>query len=312
MKIPDIFYKIARKAGVADKPVVMQFPREVDVGLTNSCNLKCSFCLNGSIKKNRGFMEESLFKSLADCLADKFRSKTNLGLGLFGEATLHPKFIDFLNYASWRGLKIHISTNFVSVSREISQALIDAQTDLVEISFYTLNKENYNKIVGVEVYDHVLENIHSFLADAEKSGFNGQIRLRPFSDFAKETPAYQKEFYQKYPNLHFDTHEPKTMANWAGFLKLPKLLKGVYMQVPCSFPFSRMTVDWDGEVRLCCNAMMADDLIVGRVMQDYNLYDLWNGQKFNEIREKFSKINYKDFPSCPNCYFSRRYFPLRK
>lgn len=307
MKLPDIVYKIARKLGLAQRPVFYEFPKEVDVGLTNFCNLNCSFCFNGKIKKKRGFMEESFFRSLADCLSDKFQSKTILGIGLFGEDTMHPKFADFLRYASSRGLKINLSTNFVLVDKTISQAIIDSQTNLVEISFYTLNKEDYNKAVGKDVYEQALGNIHSFLSLAENSGFRGGIRLRPFKDF-KQADAYQKEFYQKYPSLNFDEKEPKTMANWAGFLIPLNPLRGTYLRTPCSFPFSRLAVDWDGEARLCCESMMADDVALGYTDNSHDLHELWNGKKLNEIREKFSKIDYRDFASCRNCYFSRRYF----
>lgn len=310
MMLPDILYKIARKVGFASRPFLWEFPKEVDVGLTNFCNLKCSFCLNPKIAKERGFMEKPLFKSLVDCLADKFNAKTVLGLGLFGEATLHPEFADFLQYASSRGLKIHISTNFINVGQNLAQALIDAKIDLIEISFYTLDKEKYNQTVGGDFYEHVLKNIHSFLAQAQAQNFKGGIRLRPFKNLG-ESSYYQKEFYQKYLGLNFDNPVPKTMANWAGFLKLPGLSRP-YLRTPCSFPFSRMAVDWDGEVRVCCNAMMANDLIAGKASENNDLYDIWNGTKLNEIREKFSRADYKDFPSCQNCYFSRRYFPLRK
>lgn len=311
MKLPDIVYKISRKLGVASKPLLLDFPREVDVGLTNSCNLDCSFCLNSKIRKKRGFMSEVLFRSIADCISDKFKKKTILGLGLFGEATLHPDFRGFLKYASGRGLKINISTNFVGVDESLSKAMIAAPMNLVEISFYTLGKEEYQKIVGRNTYDQVLKNIHSFLSLAQKAGFRGGIRLRPFRDFG-QMALYQKEFYQKYPGLNFENAKPKTMANWAGFLNLPKLVRGVYLRTPCSFPFSRLTVDWDGEVKLCCEAMLAQDLTAGALGENNNLYDLWNGEELNKIREKFSKIDYGDFPSCRNCYFSRRYFPLRK
>lgn len=310
MMLPDIFYKIAKKTGIASKPFSWEFPREVDVGLTNFCNLRCSFCVNDKIKKKRGFMEESLFKSLADCLADKFYSKTILGLGLFGEATLHPNFVDFLRYAAGRGLKIHISTNFVNINETILREFINSKIDLIEISFYTLNKEQYNKIVDRDKYDQVLGNIHSFLGMAHDSGFRGAIRLRPFKNYSGQEQLYKKEFYLKYPNLNLEKNL-KAMSNWAGFLHLPKLLRP-YLRVPCPSPFSRLAVDWDGEARVCCNAMMADDLTIGYAGENNDLYDLWHGEKLNKIRDKFSKIDYKDFSSCINCYFSRRYFPLRK
>ena len=312
MRLPNIIYRVARSLGVAQRPVFFEFPKEVDIGLTNVCNLNCSFCLNDKIQKKRGFMEETLFRSLTGCLADKFKLKTILGIGLFGEDTLHPKFADFLRYASGLGIKINISTNFVEVNEAISRAIIKSKINVVEISFYALGREQYNQQVRREKYDQVLKNIHLFLTMADKAGFNGEIRLRPFENSILQAERYRKEFYERYPNLNFGDKKSKTMANWAGFLNDQNMPEGAYILAPCSFPFSRMVADWDGEVRLCCDAMLAKDLAVGYVGEKRDLCDLWNSQELNKIREKFSKINYKDFPSCQNCYFARRYFNFRK
>lgn len=257
-------------------------------------------------------MDLLLFKSIIDCVRNKFQGKTVLGISLWGEPTLHPNFTEFLKYAFENGVKINLSSNFVEVNEAIAKAIIDYKVNAIEISFYNSDKDEYNKIVGREKYDQVLKNIRYFLTLAQASGFKGEVRVRPFKNFSNQLDFYKREFYQKYPSLNFETHSPKTTRNWAGQLNLPNLLKGVYLRVPCPFPFDRLAVDWDGEVRLCCQAMLAEDLRAGFITPDHDLAEMWNGQKMKEIREKFSKIDYRSFPSCRNCYDSRRYVPLRK
>lgn len=312
MKLPDIIYKTLKKTGLTKKFEPLPFPEMIDIGLTNYCNLNCAFCVNDQIKKKRGFMEPVLFRSIIDCVKDKFQSKTVLGISLWGEPTLHPNFTEFLKYAFENGVKINLSSNFVEVSEAIARAIIDYRVHAVEISFYNSEKPEYNKIVGREKYDQVLENIRRFLVLAEQAGFQGEIRIRPFKDFSRQVDFYKKEFYEKYPDLNFELRAPKTTRNWAGHLNLPTLLKGVYSRVPCPFPFDRLAVDWDGEVRLCCQAMLAQDLSAGFVIPEHDLAAVWNGPKMQEIRRKFLNIDYRSFPSCRNCYDSRRYIPLRK
>ena len=309
MKLPNILYKALKIKAlkIAKAPLPLIYPIEVDVGLTNHCNLNCSFCPNDKIKKKRGFMEESLFKSVVDCIVTEFESKAILGLGLFGEATLHPNFVDFLKYASLCNLKINISTNTVILYGEIAETILNSKINLIEISFYTLDKKRYGEVTNSEQYDQVLKNIHSFLNRAEKQKFEGNIRLRPFDVFPTEMSMYKNEFYKRYPNLNFERQEIKKMRNWAGFFNVKDLLKGIYIQRPCLSPFRRLAVDWDGEVKLCCQAMLSEDLSVGYVDNDYNLYDLWKSKELNEIRERFLKLDYSRFPSCKRCYNSRRY-----
>jgi len=307
MKLPNITYKILVFLKLIKKPQIRKFPWQVDIGLTNHCNFNCSMCLNDKITKKRGFMSETLFKSIVDCIHNKFKLKTILGIGLFGEPTLHPKFVDFIQYASQRDVNMRIAINCSLLSKEISQTIIDSTIISLELSFFSLDKEKYNQMVGKDIYEKALTNIHQFLELANQAHFKGRVRLRPFENNSQEMTAYQKEFYEKYTNLNFERQEPKKYDNWAGFFDSPKFLKGVYVRKPCEYIFSRISIDWDGEARLCCQAMMADDLIAGYINKNFDLDNLWHSQKLNEIKDKFLKLDYNSFPSCKNCHLSKRY-----
>jgi radical SAM protein with 4Fe4S-binding SPASM domain len=79
---------------------------------------------------------------------------------------------------------------------------------------------------------------------------------------------------------------------------------------PCHSCFSSLAVDYDGEVKICCEAMLADDLSLGRLGKNCDLSDIWNGEKLKGVRDKFSKLNYDDFPSCRKCLRARRYLKI--
>lgn len=307
MRLSNFIYKIYTELKGTPSPIVPSYPREIDGGITNQCNLDCQMCPHNKITKKKGFMSFELFKSMVDTIREKCESKTVLGLGLWGEPLLHPNIKEFLQYATKEEVTTKIVSNCVNLTPDIAQAIIEAKIQLFEISFYTFNKEQYNKMVGREVFDIVLKNVYNFLALAEEKKFQGKLRLRPLASYAKEMDIYKKEFYEKYPSLNFERQTPKELSNWAGFLAPSKWWKNIYVYKPCTFCFTRLTIDWDGETYMCCQAMVAPDLSVGYINKDFDLYDMWNSDKFKNIRKKLLDLDYKSFPSCQKCNNARRY-----
>ena len=90
--------------------------------------------------------------------------------------------------------------------------------------------------------------------------------------FFANMSMYRNQFYKRYPNINFERQEIKKIRSWAGFFSVKNLLEGAYIQKPCLFPFKRSVVDWDGEVKLYCQAMLSEDLSVGYINNDYNLH----------------------------------------
>jgi radical SAM protein with 4Fe4S-binding SPASM domain len=267
-------------------------------------------CPNDKIKKDKGFISTELFKSLVDCVRDKFEAKTLLGLGAWGEPLLHPQFKEFLAYADQQGVKTKMASNCVNLDKEAAEAIAVSKMALFEISLYSIKKERYNKMTGNNTFEVVFNNVHNFLKIAAEKKYQGRIRLRPFEIYSDELAEYKKEFYDRYPDLNFERQWPKELSNWAGFLPLRDSFKKIYVRKPCFFCFSRLAVDYDGEVKICCQAMLADDLLLGQLDKNCDLSDIWNGEKLKDVRDKISKLNYDDFPSCRKCSNTRRYLKI--
>ena len=64
----------------------------------------------------------------------------------------------------------------------------------------------------------------------------------------------------------------------------------------CFYPWTAMSVLWDGRVVTCCM-----DYNGVQVMGDLNsqtVLEIWNGPVLSWIRRKFGKLEYSEFPTC--------------
>lgn len=89
---------------------IEKFPSRIVLELTPLCNLSCHMCPRHYIKKTDGYMSEQLFKKLIDEIEIENRQAIVLPFWR-GESCLHPNFLELLNYALGKNLRIHLSTN---------------------------------------------------------------------------------------------------------------------------------------------------------------------------------------------------------
>lgn len=86
--------------------------KKVYIEITNSCNLKCDFCIQN--KRNKMFMNEDDFHNILD----KLKGHTNyLYFHILGEPLLHPQIRNFIGMAHDEGFHVNITTNGYLISK---------------------------------------------------------------------------------------------------------------------------------------------------------------------------------------------------
>ena len=70
---------------------------------------------------------------------------------------------------------------------------------------------------------------------------------------------------------------------------------------PCSDPWQRLTICYDGTVVACCNDML-QKYVLGDV-KETGLEQIWNGQKIKELRRLMSTGQNRDIHLCRGCAF---------
>ena len=274
---------------------VSKYPLLVDIELASLCNLKCPMCytITKEFKKmvNTKFMEFELFKKIIDEIHNDVPA---IRLSLRGESTLHPKFIECIEYAKNKGIKeISFLTNGSKLSRENFIKIMKAGSTWITISFDGL-REEYEKIRRPLKYEDTLNKIKDI--KKIKDEFNVKLPVIKIQGIWPSIKNNPEEFY--------NTFEP--YVDNIAFNPLVNVLKSPEDKIfiddfHCPMLYQRIVIGADGLVMLCANDEKNMHTI-GNIKEE-SVYDIWHGEKLNSVRNIHKKpCGYKELEVCRHCY----------
>lgn len=152
----------------------------LDLHLTTSCNMKCSFC--GAWEQD---IESSMLSISDVCFAltegKKFGYKVVTLTG--GEPLLHPDIERIISYASQLGYWICITTNGLAITDQIIDT-VKKNRCILRVSFHTLNRELHCRMTGADSWQNVVDNIEKL----KKKGVYYGLGTTTYSDNINEIP----------------------------------------------------------------------------------------------------------------------------
>ncbi|MCT7522602.1 radical SAM protein [Aliarcobacter cryaerophilus] len=277
------------------KQFVSKYPLLVDIELASLCNLKCPMCytITKEFKKmvNAKFMDFELFKKIID---EIYNDVPAIRLSLRGESTLHPKFIECIQYAKDKGIKeISFLTNGSKLDRENFIKIMKVGATWITISFDGL-REEYEKIRKPLKYEDTLNKIKEI--KKIKDEFNSKqpvIKIQSIWTSIRNNP---EEFYNTF-EPYVDSIAFNPLIN---FHKKPEN-KSFIDNFYCPMLYQRLVIGADGLVMLCANDEQ-NTHIVGDINKE-TVYNIWHGEKLNSVRELHKKpCGYKELEVCKKCY----------
>ncbi|QHI71949.1 radical SAM/SPASM domain-containing protein [Aminipila terrae] len=272
-----------------DTPFIVQiFP-------AYACNLKCGYCIHALDKKERGnisdvvYMDFELYKKCIDQMKS-FKNKLKmLRFAAIGEPLIHKDIARMVEYAKQAEIaqSIDIVSNGTLLTRQLSDALIEAGLSKLRLSINGLSKEQYLKNTGQPIdFEKMVENISYFY---ENRG-NTKLYIK-IIDYMVDTKDEKEKFYNYFLDIcdeiaieHLTpTIEEINYKKLSGKEKLDKPhneAEMIYTEI-CPQPFYLMQVNPDGNVVPCCS--MKYPAVLGNI-KEKNIERIWNGEKFNEFR----------------------------
>lgn len=281
---------------IAQKLIDYDFPYHLFIETTNACNLKCKMCTRNLSPIKIGMMDLSLAEKIVDEAA-KYGPRT-FSLHLFGEPLLAPNTIPIVEYIKRKNKKnnILLTTNGVFLSKEVSQKLIDNETDKVVVSVHGANNEQYRSVTGTDDLAKVEENIKNLIAlKKESKRKKPKIYLRMV--VSKDKKTEMDNFRQKWKNypVMAEIREPH---NFGG--KIPNSKENQnFKRYPCYHLWFSPGINWDGQVSICCCDALKEE-IIGSI-KDEKLSDIWKGEKLKKYREYHLTGQYDKIPLCKDC-----------
>lgn len=286
-----------------------EFPRYVDVELTNTCNFKCLMCPTGvvSLQRKKGFMSDEIFFKIINEIRAR---KTPLRFIRWGEPTLHPKLIDYLRISSENGILTHINTNGKLLDQDIIQRFVELPLASIKFSFQGVNGRSYRQMRNNDFFDEllrVIERLYKARGDREFPFIHVATTITYES--LEQVESFQYELGKiadlvtvGRTQLDFIDLEKadltETEIETLTWLKKQESLTKIHTE--CPEVFDKLSINWDGKVSACCSDY-DEKMIVGNLLES-TIQDIWNSAKLGIYRKLLADMRHDELELCRNCY----------
>ena len=272
---------------------------------TNHCNAECVMCPRDTLSRKRGFMDFGLFEKIMKEVSS-VRRKPVTHLHGFGEPLLDKLLAERIQLAKTCGIKhAYIVTNASLLFPETSRKIIGAGLDKMKISFCGTDEESYNTTMKRLNFKVTFQNITEFLR-IRKDMKRGNPRLI-LQYLPNETNHAKTEEFKALWSSLIDTKvgdclNVSSLHNYGGGRAYNHLGKKIVSV--CYFPWTSMSVLWDGRVVTCC--MDSNGVQVLGDLNSQSIQEVWNGPVLSGVRDNFRKLDYSNYPVCLSCDWVRR------
>lgn len=288
-------------------------PISISFEPTTSCNLRCPECPSGlrSFTRPTGMLQETLFKKTIDEL---HKDLLYLIFYFQGEPYLNPKFLEFVKYASSKGLYTATSTNAHYLNDINAKKTVESGLDRLIISIDGITQETYQSYRIGGNLTKVLE------------GAKNVVKWK--RDLKSKTPHLIFQFLVVKPNQH-QIPELKKLAEEIGINEVGIKTAQVYNfehgneLIPTLEEYSRYkkqsdgtfaiknnllnhcwklwhscVITWDGLVVPCCFDKDAEYKMGDLKAESFD--SLWMSEKYKEFRSSVLKSR-SEIDICKNC-----------
>ena len=283
----------------------LPLPTVLMIENTNHCNAECVMCPRDTLSRKRGFMDFGLFeKIIREASSEKRKPVTHLHG--FGEPLLDKRLPDKIQLAVDCGItRTYIVTNASLLFPETSRKIIGAGLDKMKISFYGTDEESYNNTMKRLDFKVTLQNVVDFLRiRKEMKSQTPRLILQylPNETNHAKTADFRALWSPLIDARGGDRLNVASLHNYGGGRAYNPLGKKIVSV--CYFPWTSMSVLWDGRVVTCC--MDSNGVQVLGDLNSQSVQDVWNGPVLAGVRSDFRKLDYSKYPVCLSCDWVRR------
>jgi MoaA/NifB/PqqE/SkfB family radical SAM enzyme len=283
----------------------LPLPSVMMIENTNHCNAECVMCPRELLSRKRGFMDIGLFEKLIREVSS-LKRKPVTHLHGFGEPMLDKLLPERIRLAKAYGIKhTYIVSNASLLSPETSRKIIDAGLDKMKISFYGTDEESYHTTMKRLDFKVTFQNIKDFLRIRKEMQRRHPRLILQYLP-TETNRGRQDEFRALWEPLidkkAGDCLNVTALHNYGGGRGYNQMGKKIVSV--CYFPWTSMSVLWDGRVVTCC--MDSNGVQVLGDLNSQTIKEVWTGPVLNRVRDDFRKFRYDDYSVCRSCDWVRR------
>ena len=292
----------------------LAMPVSVMIDPSNLCNYKCNFCptsdneLLKKFSRPKGMMDLGLFKKIIDDIniyAKKTLTKPkSLLLYKDGEPLLNKNIDKMISYVKKNNAIdfVCVTTNASLLNKEMTNKVLESNLDTLRVSIQSLTQSGFKEITKTK-FDQIKikDNISYFYSQKKKLNKKTEVLIQ-YVDCENLDKCTIDNFVRDY-SLISDRVVIIPIMGWTRFeendWRLGNKRKEKKEPVVCSDPFSRLSVNFDGSVSICC-VDWSHGTVVGNLNNE-SFEQIWNGEKLRQYRILHLKGQRSKIGPCANC-----------
>lgn len=277
--------------GIAD-----DLPREIVLELNTTRSTRPFFWPGRHLKIERPNLSLEQAKRLLDELAgyDDLR----ITIGGVGDPLLHPELLGVIETARQEaGAAIHVETDLHETTDEGIVQLVASQVDIVSVHLPALAPSTYAKLMGVDGYTTVLENIRQFVTERQARGTEIPLLVPVFTK-CQHNLAEMEPWYDEWLRALGTAviRGPSDCARQIPDVSVADMSPPG--RRPCARITSRMTILSDGSI-VSCDEDVLGKQVMGRVGAD-SIRDVWR-RRFESLRKDHRAGAWSKHALCATC-----------
>jgi radical SAM protein with 4Fe4S-binding SPASM domain len=298
---------IIKELEYALKGKIQPFPLVFQIQTIDLCNGACIMCPNSTVtEKKPYYMTDQLFQKIIHEIVTESKMSF-VYFFLQNEPLMDRKIAQKIKLAKNTDgqIQTYFITNGSLCTSEFIKELEEAKLDLIAFSIDGFTKKTYETIRPNFRYETVTENLEKAL----QSNVNVCIKFTLQKENEQELKAFKKYWKQRGVPVDVNVVSNRTgcLAQYKEifipppYFKVKRTIGKAYLKVVkcCPQIITTFNILSNGDVLLCCNDF-SRKLKLGNV-NDTSIKEIWNGEKYQEIRRLFRQGRYKEIPICCDC-----------
>lgn len=293
-------------------------PLSMYIELTRVCNFKCFYCMHstrgekGGVLEKAGFrldhMDMGLYEKLVREIMAFPKPVKRICISGLGEPLANPRLPEMIRQLREAGFtgRIDVITNGSLLTHALSDALIAAGLNRLQVSIQGLSREQYVENCGVAVDVEKLRGELAYFYNKTR-GTETSLFVK-IIDIMLKTEEARERFFQMFSDLcdtiyveHLVVMEQQ-MGNHGGRADHTRNMHGecVKPRKVCGVMFYFLQVNIDGETFPCSTPGLPHSFSMG-CMKEHTLQEIWSGEKRRGLMCKNLKEGYVTIPACSEC-----------
>ena len=279
------------------KYLIDKYPPFIQIEPTSICNFRCIFCFQTDetfSNKSTGYMGNMLFETYKRIVDQIENNVEFISLASRGEPLICREIDKMLEYSAGKFLNLKLNTNASLLTEKYAHAILSGGAQTLVISADAAEEPLYSQYRVNGSLDKIIENLETFQRIKEQHYPHSKLITRVSGVHVNEDEQNMDSMIDFWGSLvdqvSFVKYNP-----WENTYKT----KPNNINKPCSDLWRRMFIWYDGVINPC-DSDYKSTLAVGDINK-HTIEELWNGEKYSELREKHQNSNRQSLEPCRRC-----------